>query len=44
MIWEKKFTGKQDLFESVNMKNCCRRKVRKQKEIKSSDKCVAMNI
>ena len=43
-FWEEKFTGKQDLFESVNMKNCGRRKVRKHKEIKVSDKCVTLNI
>ena len=39
-FWEEKFTGKQDLFESVSMKNCGRQKVRKHKEIKGSDKCV----
>ena len=43
-FWEEKFTGKQDLFQSVNMKNCGRRKVRKHKEIKGSDKCVTLNI
>ena len=43
-FWEEKFTGKQDLFESVNMKNCGCRKVRKHKEIKGSDKCVTLNI
>ena len=43
-FWEEKFTGKQDLFESVNMNNCGRRKVRKHKEIKGSDKCVTLNI
>ena len=42
-FWEEKFTGKQDLFESVNMKNCGQRKVRKHKEIKGSDKCVTLN-
>ena len=42
--WEGKFTGKQDLFESLNMKNCGCRKVRKHKEIKGSDKCVTLNI
>ena len=41
---EEKFTGKQDLFESVNMKNCGCCKVRKHKEIKGSDKCVTLNI
>ena len=43
-FWEEKFTGKQDLFESVNMKNCGRHKVREQKEIKGSEKCVTLNI
>ena len=43
-LWEEKFTGKQDLFESVNMKNCGRHKVRKHKEIKGSDKCVTSDI
>ena len=42
-FWEENFTGKQDLFESVNMKNCGRRKVRKHKEIKGSDKFVTLN-
>ena len=41
---EEKFTGKQDLFLYVNMKNCGRRKVRKHKEIKGSEKCVTLNI
>ena len=43
-FWEENFTGKQDLFKSVNMKNCGLRKVRKNKEIKGSDKCVTLNI
>ena len=44
-LWEEKFTGKkQDLFESVNMRNCGHRNVRKHKEIKGSDKCVTLNI
>ena len=43
-FWEEKFTGKQDLFESVNMKNCGKRNVRKHKEIKGSDKSVTLNI
>ena len=43
-FWEEKFTGKQYLFQSVNMKNCGRRKFRKHKEIKGSDKCVTLNI
>ena len=44
MFWEEKFTGKQDLFQSVIMKICGRHKVRKHKEIKGSDKCVTLNI
>ena len=43
-FWEEKFTGKQDLFQSVNMKNCGRRKVREHKEIKGSDKIVTLYI
>ena len=43
-FWEEKFTGKQDLFQSVNMKKYGRRKVRKHKEIKCSDKCITLNI
>ena len=43
-FWEKNFTGKQYLFEYVNMKNCGCRKVRKHKDIKGSDKCVTLNI
>ena len=43
-FWEKKFAGKEDLFLSVNMKNCGRRKVRIHKEIRGSDKIVNLNI
>ena len=43
-FWEKKFTGKKDLFQSMNMKNCGRCKVRKHKEIKGSYKIVTLNI
>ena len=43
-FWEEKFTGKEDFFLSVNMKNCGRRKVRKHKEIKGSDKYVTLDI
>ena len=42
-LWEGKFTVKQYLFQSVNMKNCGLRKVRKHKDIKGSDKCVTLN-
>ena len=43
-FWEENLTGKQDFFESVNIKNCGQRNVRKHKEIKGSDKCVTLNI
>ena len=43
-FWEEKFTGKQELFESMNMRKCGQRNVRKHKEIKGSDKCVTLNI
>ena len=44
-FWEEKFTGKkQDLFESLNMRNCGQRNVRKHKEIKGSDKRVTLNM
>ena len=43
-FWEEKFTGKKDLFQSVNMKNCGRFKVRKHNEIKGSDKIVTLNV
>ena len=43
-FWEEKFTGKQDFFQSVNMKNCGRRRVTKHKEIRGSDKCVTLNV
>ena len=43
-FWEEKLIGKKDLIQSVNMKNCGRRKVRKHKEIKGSDKIVTLDI
>ena len=43
-FWEEKFTGKKYLFQSMNMKNCGRRNVRKHKEIKGSDKTVTFDI
>ena len=43
-FWEGKFTGKKDLFQSLNMKNCGRHKVRKQKEIKGTDNIVTLDI
>ena len=43
LLSEEKYTGKQDLFQSMNMKNCGRFKVRKHKDIRGSDKCVTLN-
>ena len=44
-FYEEKFTGKkQDCFDSVNMRNCCQRKVRKHREIKDSDERVTLNM
>ena len=43
-FWEEKFTGKKHLFHYVNMKHCGRRKVKKQNDIKGSDKIVTLNI
>ena len=45
MFWEEKFTGqKQYLFESVSMRKCVQRNVRKHKEIKDSDERITLNI
>ena len=44
MFWEENFTRKEDLFLSFNMKHHVRHKVRKQKEIKGSDKSVTLDI
>ena len=41
---EERFTGKEDLFQSVNMKNCGRCKVSKYKEIKGSGKIVTLDV
>ena len=43
-FWEENFTGKEDLFLSVNMKNCGCHKDRKHKDIKGSDKIVTLDI
>ena len=43
-FWEGKFTGKENLFLAVDMKNYSRRNVRKHKEIKGSDKYVTLDI
>ena len=44
-LWEENFTGKkQDLFVSVNMRNCGWHNVRKHKEINDSDERVTLNM
>ena len=43
-FWEENFTGKENLFLAVNMKNCGRRNVREHTEIKGSDKYVTLDI
>ena len=43
-FWEEKFTGKKYLFQSVNIKNGGRRKVRKHKEIKVGYNIVTLKI
>ena len=43
-LWEEQLTGKEYLFPSVNMKNCGRHNVRKQEEIRGSDKYVTLDI
>ena len=44
MFWEETFSGKKYVFQSMNMKDCGRHKVRKHKEIKGSDKIVTLDI
>ena len=41
---EEKFTGKENFFLAVNMKNCGCRNVRKHKDIKGSDKYSTLEI
>ena len=44
-FWEEKFTGKkQDLFVSVNMRNCGWRNIKKHREFKDSDERVTLNM
>ena len=47
-FWEENFTGEEKFtfgnFSAVNMKNCGNRNVRKQREIKDSDKYVTLDI
>ena len=42
-LWEEKFAAKKSLFQSLNMKNCGRCKVRKHREIKGSDNIVTLD-
>ena len=41
-FWEEKFTGKEFFFLAVDMKKCGLRNLRKQKEIRGSDKYVTL--
>ena len=43
-FWEEKFTGEENLFLAVNMKNCGRLNVSKHKDIQGSDKYVTLDI
>ena len=43
MFWEEKFTGKENLFLAVDMKNCGCHNVRKHKEIRGNDKYSTLN-
>ena len=43
-FWEENFTGKENLFSAVNMKNCGRQNVRKHREIKVNEKYVTLEI
>ena len=43
-VWEGKFTGKENLFLAVNLKNCGHYNGRKHKEIKDSYKHVTLDI
>ena len=43
-FWEGKFTGKENLFLSVIMKNCVRCNVSKHNEIKGNGKYVTLDI
>ena len=44
IFWEEKFTGEEKLFLAINMDNCGRHNVSKQREIKGSDKYVTLEI
>ena len=44
LFWEEKFTGKENMFLAVNIKNCGHRNVRKHKEIRGSEKYITLDI
>ena len=44
MFWEENLTGEEKLLSAVNMKNCGHRNIRKDRDIKSSDKYVTLDI
>ena len=44
MFWEGKFTCKENLFLAVDMENCGRRNIRKNKEIRGSDMYINLYI
>ena len=43
-FWEENFTGEEKLFSDVNMKNYGHQNVRKQKDMKGSDKYATLEI
>ena len=43
-FWEEKFIDEENLFSAVNMQNCVCHIVRKNKEIKGSDKYITLEI
>ena len=43
-FWEENFTGEENLFLAVDMKHFGRCNVRKQKEIRGSDKYITLEI
>ena len=43
-FWEKKFTGKENLFLAANVKNCGRCNLGKHKDIKGRYKYVTLDI
>ena len=43
-FWEENFTAEEKFFSAVNMKNCGRHNVRKNRKIRDSDKYVTLDI